>query len=49
MKFWLPFGVGVAYFVTGYLHFEDREYGFGIMWCAYAVAQMGILLAARGV
>lgn len=44
-RYVIPAGVGVLYLIQGIYHFYKAEWGFGLMWSAYALANAGILIA----
>ena len=44
-RYAIPAGVGALYMVQGIYHAYRGEWGFGIMWAAYAIANVGILVA----
>lgn len=45
MKYIIPSAVGILYLVQGVYHLSKKEWGFGIMWCCYALANFGVMLA----
>ncbi len=36
--------VGLIYFIVGIRYFLEHNYGFGIIWTGYALANMGFML-----
>lgn len=49
VKVGLPAIVAVLYIITGGAYFYDKQIGAAVMWTAYALAQVGILLALKGI
>lgn len=45
MRYLVPALVGLMYLGQGIYHFFKQEWGFGLMWSAYAVANAGIMLS----
>jgi len=45
MRYIIPAAVGLLYLVQGVYHLYKKDYGFGVMWCCYALANFGIILA----
>ncbi len=45
MKYLIPSVVGVMYAGQGIYHLTKGEYGYAMMWGAYALANLGICLA----
>lgn len=43
----LPLFVAVLYAITGVWHLRYGNYGLGIMWIAYAVANVGLVMAGE--
>jgi len=41
--------VAILYFIVGCRYMLNQQLGFGIAWLAYSVANIGLLLAAKGV
>ena len=44
----LTAGVGVVYVAVAYFHLRDERVGFALMFLGYALANAGIIWAARG-
>jgi len=49
MKTILPGLVAIAYFLVACDHFRCKEYGWALAWFAYCIANIGLILAAKGV
>jgi len=45
----LPAIVAVIYAITAVWHFFNQQYGLSLMWVSYAIANVGLILAGRGV
>jgi len=45
MKYLIPGSVGLLYIIQGVYHLTKKEYGFAIMWLAYGIANLGLILA----
>lgn len=45
MRYVIPGAVGLLYATQGIYHLTKREYGFALMWLAYAAANVGIMIA----
>ncbi len=45
MKYFIPALVGVMYGAQSVYHLVKGEYGYALMWGAYALANLGICLA----
>ena len=43
----LPGIVAVLYVITGVWHLRYGNYGLGIMWLAYAVGNVGLIIAGE--
>ena len=41
----IPIIVGVLYTIQGVILLADKQYGFAIMWGAYALANLGLIIA----
>ena len=44
----MPAIVGVLYAITGLGYLWKRECGWGIVWISYALANLGLIMAASG-
>jgi hypothetical protein len=44
---YLPAIVGVLYFITGVAYACRKEWAWAIVWMAYAVANVGLILAGK--
>ena len=45
MRYLVPAIVGIMYAAQGAYHLHKGEYGFSIMWLAYAAANVGLCMA----
>ena len=45
----LPLIVGIIYAFTAIAYLVDKQVGYGMMWAAYGVAQVGIILSTKGI
>jgi len=48
MSLWLIGIVAAEYMAAGLMDFWNGHYAWGMVWCSYAVAGIGILLARLG-
>ncbi len=49
MKTYLPAIVAVIYFLVSLDHLRSKEYGWALAWLAYSIANVGLILAAKGI
>jgi hypothetical protein len=49
MKTYLPAIVAILYLLVAIDHFRAKEYGWSVSWLAYSVANLGLILAAKGI
>jgi len=45
MSLWMIIVVTLCYMATATLQIFQKQYGFGLMWAAYAVANIGLIMA----
>lgn len=48
MKYIIPTLVGALYLVQSIIHLSKKEWGLAIMWFAYGLANVGIILTMSG-
>lgn len=49
MKTILPGFVALAYLIVAIDHFRCKEYGWSLAWLSYSIANVGLILASKGV